>query len=459
MTNQDLNILGSKMKEKEIEFADLMAKFPKGTRMSPNDKQYAESLSNDIKFLSEQYDRTEKTVSENRAKGTLSQKTEDIFGKDRISRPQFFNSDYEGKKMAFYTGHLYASQMPHLTETARRDHAEKASEYFGISVEELKNRALSESVGGNGGFLVPTILEDMFISNRLEYSVIEKKAQVVPVSTDRIMWPRRQSGVTVYNMSENQNINFVQPVLNNVEVNVQTLGAIIQVSNQLMSDSILTLGDFLSKELLYATGYAIDKSAIYGQGDSANFGIQGLSAGFANNTTAMVSASAGSSASWNNITMRDIGNLIAAYPSTETNETPEFYCSQGFYGQVLLGLSINTLGNTMQDYQVGIKPTTGGLQRTFLGYNLNIVNVMPGTCNSIANQQVLYFGNLDRVALFADRSGSVIDISNVAGSSFLQNASLVRLVRRFGLTIHDLTILQGDNATLNAGPFVCLATA
>jgi HK97 family phage major capsid protein len=53
------------------------------------------------------------------------------------------------------------------------------------------------------GFLVPTEMMDSIIDLREEFGVFRQNAQLVPMSSDTLDWPRRSGGLTAYFTAEN----------------------------------------------------------------------------------------------------------------------------------------------------------------------------------------------------------------------------------------------------------------
>ena len=236
-----------------------------------------------------------------------------------------------------------------------------------------------------------------------------------------------------------------------------------QISNQLISDSIISFGDFIATEMIYSFSYAEDDVWINGPNDAAQFGINGLSAAFAAvaSNPGIITATVGSKNSWNNITMRDFGNLIGALPSY-FGANPTFYMSPQFFGTVALGLSVNNTGNTYPMYQQdqGGQPFVG-MQHTFLGFPVEIVTAMPtAVLSSSAAQNVCYFGDASQACILAERAGIQIATSAI-GITFPQNATQVRGISRFDINVHSVgnDTTYGNNTTVAPGPLVVLQTA
>ncbi|MFM8220553.1 MAG: phage major capsid protein, partial [Planctomycetaceae bacterium] len=70
----------------------------------------------------------------------------------------------------------------------------------------IETRAMGTTTNSLGGFLVPEVLETTIIALREERGVARREVNVMPMSSDVVIVPRRTSGVTAYYVAENAEI-------------------------------------------------------------------------------------------------------------------------------------------------------------------------------------------------------------------------------------------------------------
>src|ERR1051325_6641810 len=226
MTQANLTSLGLRLTEKENEFKALMSQYPKGTIMSPDTKRFAESLSKDITNLQKDYASAEEELrvsnslgSANRNSAMLPVGEREVLAKQRVLTPsQVFGNTFENKRDAMHAGEFILGII-HPVESLRNQYREKSKEYFGVSFDDLQNginapgatRALGESVNQSGAYLTPALLESYIVAYRQQYGVARRFAKVIPMGSDKVIFPKRVLGSNTYYINENSAITENDP--------------------------------------------------------------------------------------------------------------------------------------------------------------------------------------------------------------------------------------------------------
>ncbi len=304
-----------------------------------------------------------------------------------------------------------------------------------------------ESVNTTGGYLVPTEIDNMLIDLREQYGVFRRNARVVPMSTETKNRPRRTGGLTSYFIEESAAITESTKSWDNVNLTAKDLYVISRMSAQVADDAMISLGDDLAGEIAYAFALKEDQCGFLGDGTSTYGGITGLDAKLTAATASLVTGASGTHTNWAGITLANFNSLVGLLPQF-AERSPKFYCSKAFYGSVIQRVEYAAGGNSVINM-------AGGTGRTFLGYPVEIVQVMPAS--AAAADIVCYLGDLGLAADFGDRRQTSIAFSTDATvgsqSMFERNQIAIRGWERFDINVHDV------GNTSSAGPVVALLTA
>lgn len=141
------------------------------------------------------------------------------------------------------------------SSTGRRDTRLK---YFENDTPESERKDLSESVGSAGGFLVPTEFRPELMQAVQELSIIRPRAMVIPMARRSIEVPAlKQSGtiagqphwfggMLAYWESEAAQLQETEPAFRYITLTAHELTAVTHASNNLLSDSAISLSALLT---------------------------------------------------------------------------------------------------------------------------------------------------------------------------------------------------------------------
>jgi len=310
-------------------------------------------------------------------------------------------------------------------------------------------KALSEGVNADGGALVPTEFKRDLIRLVAKYGKFRQGALNVPLSSDKSVWPKLASDVTVYLPGEANAITASSPTFSNVTLVAEKLAALCAISSELEEDSAVAVGEIVADSIARSFARAEDQIAFLGNGTSTYYGMTGITGALmAVDATIgnIASIVVGSGNAYSELLLSDFDQVCATLPS-EYDDGAKWYMSKYFFWTVCVPLigayssGAPTIGSPA-DYAAGPRPI-------FRGYPVEFVNVMPKVA---ANSQICaILGDLRAGAFFGERRALRIDRSRDV--YFTTDQIGIRGTERIAVN----TFGVGD--TTNAGPICALATA
>lgn len=307
----------------------------------------------------------------------------------------------------------------------------------------------TESSNTGGGYLVPIQFENDIITLINEYGVFRQNSRVRTMTSDTIVIPRRNGGLTAYAVGEDTAITESTKSWDQVQLVARKWGVLSRISNDLSEDAIINVADDLAFEIGYALATKEDQSGFIGTGTSTYNGITGVNVALkAAAGTPTTTSAGGIIVATGNLmseaTLGDHNKVIAICPDYAMNGA-RWYCSPYYFAAVMQRLAYAAGGNTTGEIM-------SGTARSFLGYPVVLSNVFPSTDT---NSQVLcLFGRLDLATSFGDRRMITIAFSDSANvgdyNVFERDQIAVRGTERYDINCHDV----GDTST--AGPIVGL---
>jgi len=304
----------------------------------------------------------------------------------------------------------------------------------------------NEGTNSAGGFLVPTQFDNAIVDLRLQYGVFRRNARIRPMMGDTLVFPRRSSGLTAYWTNESSSITESDKTWSQIELKAKKLAILTRMSNELSEDAIISVADDLAGEIAYAFAYNEDYAGFVGTGLSTQGHIMGASlalytAAGSPTTTSAGGVQVGTGNLFSEIVIGDFTATVGRCPSY-ARLGAKWYCSPIFYDNVMARLAFAAGGINPTEMVNGIP------QNRFLGYPVELVEVMPSTD---ANSQVVaFFGNLAQAASFGDRRQTSLAFD---GSRYFEYDQIaVRGTERLDITVHDV------GTSTVAGPLVGLVS-
>ncbi len=348
----------------------------------------------------------------------------------------------EAEEKAYRFGMWYAGAV------CNWDAGRKFCQENGIEIKTMK-----ETVNTAGGALVPDEFDSALIDLREQYGAFRRNARVVPMMRDVKNIGRRTSGLTAYFMGEAGAPTEAEKTWDIVSLTARKLMTLTRVSAELDEDILISLADDLAYEIAYAfankeddCGFNGDASATYGGITGVRESLKGLDGTIANIAGLVVASGSGYGTSYDSIGLADFNKLVGKLPQYADGRA-KWYCHRFFWAAVMQRLATAAGGVTSENIE-------GKHQQTFLGYPVEIVQVMPKV--SATSQVVCLFGDLRLAARFGDRRQTTISMSE--HRYFDTDEIGVKGTERFDIVVHDV---GNASATANArieGPIVGLIT-
>ena len=306
---------------------------------------------------------------------------------------------------------------------------------------------LSQNEGTNtaGGYLVPPEMATAIIDLREQYGVFRRNCAKFPMSRDTLTINRRSGGLTAYWVAEEGAYTDSSKSWNQVDLVAKKLTALTYWSNELSEDSVLSLADDLANEMAYAFALKEDQCGFVGDGTSTYGGILGVINRFATGSYAgsvFQSPTAGHSL-YSALTLSDFHGVTALLP-LYARPRAKWYMSQAAFSTACERLMYAGGGNT-------VSTIGGGTGPSFLGFPVEISQVMNTTLTSQTSTYVLFFGDLSMAACMGTRRDITVDTSNQV--RWTQDQMAIKASQRFDIVVHD------TGSALAAGPVVCLETS
>ena len=321
------------------------------------------------------------------------------------------------------------------------------------SMRDLVQKANISTTNTSGGFAVPDLFVPAMIDLKELRGAARQVLSVMPVGRDRVEFPRRTGGVTVYWPGEAASITESNPAGNNVGVTANKMTALTTVSNELINDSLINFGDWVMREMSYAFADKEDEAVFNGDGTSTYGGhlgfreaIKGLSGTIANIAGLVV----GTGNAYSELTLTDFEAVVGRAPAYVDSRNPVWVMHKRFYYEVCARLALAAGGVTSVEVQNGLKVPM------FLGYPVIFSQVMPSV---EANSQVCaLFGSFNDAAKATEVGGPTL-ATDTGGTYFSQDVVAFRGTNRFGITVHDVGNASATAASRVPGPVVGLITA
>ncbi len=313
--------------------------------------------------------------------------------------------------------------------------------------------ALSTGVPQSGGSLAPEAMSNAIIDLRETYGLGRQWAEIMPMSTDSQIIPRRVGSPTASFIGENVAITESEPTFNNVGFTAKKLGILTRLSTELSEDAIINMADYLTRDMAWAFALKEDQCLFIGDGTSTYGGITGLlvkckQSAYSASYIDVVTATHNTFGELDNT---DLVTLMGALPqyARSGGKGCAWFISQ--YGADILFSRLMAAGGGNTNATLANAGITAlgqrGVVGSYLGYPVVASQVFPST-GTLTSLPMLAFGNLSLSATIADRRS--ITFATDASRYFDQDQIAIRATSRVDVVVHDL----GDTAT--AGPIVVL---
>ncbi len=310
----------------------------------------------------------------------------------------------------------------------------------------VESRAQSEGSSTLGGALVAEEVLNQMIMLVEDYGTFPRYARNVSMSTDSVVIPRRTGGLAANWVSENGTITDTDASWNRVTLNAKKLAVSNRMSSEILEDSIINLADFITEEFARAIALKIDMAGWLGDGEGAgdDGGILGVIPAMTavSNNAGIVTAGSGNTGA-STLDLDDFIAVTGRLPLYARNNAA-WYCSPAVFASSIQRLAMAAGG-------VSAAEVSNGVGLRFLGYPVNLVNVLDSTVGADAGKVKVLFGDLAGGAIYGQRRQVSIKTSDHRYAELDQ--TLMVATCRCDVKIHD------PGTASEAGPVVALKTA
>ncbi|PTE07397.1 phage major capsid protein [Mesorhizobium helmanticense] len=305
----------------------------------------------------------------------------------------------------------------------------------------ILSRAASETTNTAGGVLVPIEFLPELIALREVYGVFRRAGHVAPMRSDLANVPRRTGGVIAYFVDQGQAPAESTGALDGIAMVAKKLAALSRASSEIDEDAAIDLGEWFLAEFAQALALAEDTAGFNGDGTSTYGGITGICPRLLNASQAgSASIAAAGHDTFAEIDITDLTTLISKLPAYAMPGARWFVSNLGF-ALTLCRLAASAGGIVVQNVD-------GRNMLTFMGFPVELTQVLPQVATDLSGQVMLCFGDLSLAATLGDRRQVTVAVSSEY--KFVEDQVAFKGTERMDINVHDL----GDATT--AGPIVGL---
>ncbi len=152
-------------------------------------------------------------------------------------------------------------------------------------LKTMHSKAVNESVGADGGFLVPDQFVAQLLDRGLESEIVRPRSRSYVMSGNSITVPARTltdhessiSGATVAWTEEGTSITESTPQVRTIQLRAKKVAGYAKISNEVFEDAAVSMDAVVGGIFSDAISYALDSAFLYGTG--ANQPLGALSTG------------------------------------------------------------------------------------------------------------------------------------------------------------------------------------
>jgi len=268
-------------------------------------------------------------------------------------------------------------------------------------------KALSEGVGADGGFTVPTEFRALVVEKLIKSSVIRPNATTIPMSRNKLEVPVEGAAVTASWKAENAALSEANPTYAQVVLDTNKLTGLSKMSRELLSDSAISLVNYVAERFARAFQIEEDKAFMTGSGTGEPKGIR--------QETITSTAQAGA-----NLVADDVVKLFYSLPSQYRKNA-----------SWLMHNDVIRLVRLLKDTQGRYLWTDGfnDAPATILGRPVLEQNDIPTNLGAGTNESEIFLGDLSYY-LVGDRQSMEVESSTEAGTAFENHQLWLKVIER-----------------------------
>lgn len=313
--------------------------------------------------------------------------------------------------------------------------SKSATEKLGDEAKAWK--AMAEGTDTLGGFLVPEEMEQSIIRLVEDYGVFRRNAQVIPMSRDRLTWPKRTGGLTIYCPGEGTVPTASDVAVGQVALTARRWFTLTAISGELEEDAAVAIAELVADEIALAFASKEDSCGFLGDGTSTYFGITGV---LPHATTANYAGASGDTTFAKCTAWKYLAGIIGKVPTWALLRGRYFFHRSVFWLNVVG--QIDASGQPLVKFVTsggasGAPLQLGGATPLLLGFPVELVDCLPTTANDAVSTAFWAFGSLWRAWLVGMRKGVGIARSSEVG--FTSGVTYIRGDERIDIVAADAT--------------------
>ena len=299
---------------------------------------------------------------------------------------------------------------------------------------------MTESVGGSGGYLIPEEMQRQLVRLREERGVFPRYARNWPMASDNLFVPRDLADTTAYWVGEGVEITAADATVGAAELTAKKLACLTKVSTELDEDSVVDIGELVTRSMAYVMADQIDEAGFNGDGTSTYGGVVGLKNALHSNATYDAASGNTGALTLDLADFEGTLGLLPQYPGI----SPRWYMHSAVYF-ASIGRLMNATGGTIGEH------LASGTEQRFLGYPVTFTQVLPSTTGASTSTILAYFGDMSLTATLGNRRSVRTQVSM---DRYFENDLIgIKATERIAINVHE----RGD--TIRTRPMVCLKTA
>ena len=312
---------------------------------------------------------------------------------------------------------------------------------------DVRLRALAESSGEGGGFLVPEEFRSELLRVPMEEGIIRPRARVIPMSTNTVQLPRVIDtshassvfgGVVGYWTEEAGSYTASEPTFGQFELKAKKLTGYTQASDELVADSAIGLEQLLISMFGDAIRFYEEKSFIAGDGAGEPIGIL--------NADSLISVAKETGQAPTTINYENLVKMYSRMIQTSLNNAV-WVAHPDIIPQLLtMSLTVGTGGSA-----VYVNNAAEGIPTTIFGRPI----LFSEHCKTLGTVGDIFFADLSYYVI-GDRQG--VSIASSPHYRFANGETVWRFTERIDgapWLNSAITPAEGSNTM---SPFVALAT-
>lgn len=368
----------------------------------------------------------------------------------------------EGRSVSIYHNLPGAGRLKNFKGQNAEERAYRAGQFYRATLLKDQNaarwcadhgvvdsRALSEGINSAGGiFTAEEVLNEVIVLVET-YGAYPAHARNLQMKSDTLVIPRRTGGLKAYFVGENSTIPDSDASWDRVQLVCRKVAVSNRMSSEILEDSVLNLGDYITGEIARSLAELIDTVGFVGNGSGDHGSMIGVATKIndGTHTAGVVTAATGNTGA---LTL-DVDDLIAT-----AGRLPLYARANAkwFVNPAVFAASVQRLG-LVNNVGLAGGNTAANLaapaEMRLLGYPVVFVHTLSSAVGADPGVVKFLFGDLSMSSYYATRRGMTLKTSTDRYAELDQ--TLIVATSRFDCVTADC----GDNT--KAGPVVALKTA